>query len=73
MTLENQCIENMYWFFYIWEDLWKEKCQLHIILNDYSHQCHMNKITAQKILLPLIDFIFSTLCSIISQCSASFP
>ena len=25
MTLENQCIENMYWFFYIWEDLWKEK------------------------------------------------
>ena len=39
-----------------------EKCQFHIILNDYSHQRYMNKNTAQKILLPLIDSIFSTLC-----------
>lgn len=23
MTLESQYIENMYWFFYIWEDLWE--------------------------------------------------
>ena len=72
MTLENQYIENMYWFF-ISGKTYGKKCQFHIILNDYSHQRYMNKNTAQKILLPLIDFIFSTLCSITSQCSASFP
>ena len=23
MTLKSQYIENMYWFFYIWEELWE--------------------------------------------------